>query len=80
MSDLKPYKPIDCAHHDGYELACMRRAIHAFRWHEQDQILSETLRCLDLEYKDDEEFLLAENRAGKAYRIRLDQIISSLPY
>ncbi len=80
MSDPTPYKPINCERHDGYELACMRHAIHSFRWHEQDQILSEKLRCLDLEYTNGEEFLLAENQAGKHYRIRLDQIISSLPY
>ncbi|MFW1676873.1 Rho-binding antiterminator [Pontibacter sp. JAM-7] len=80
MTEQKPYQPINCDQHDGYELACMRHAIHLFKWHDGNQIRSEKLRCRDLEYTGGAEYLLADNRDGEPFRIRLDQIISSLPY
>ncbi len=74
------YKPINCEIHDGYELACMRRAIHQVTWQEDDREFSERLRFLDLEYRAGEEYLIADNQEGEKFRIRLDMITSSLPY
>lgn len=77
---MKDYKNINCEVHDGYELACMRKAIHEVTWQEGDQSQTAKLRFLDLEYSNKEEHLIAENQAGEKFRIRLDMITSSLPY
>ena len=80
MGHSNSYQPINCEIHDGYELACMRRAIHTFEWQEDGSNQSETLRFLDLEYTGGQEFLLAENQSGEKFRIRLDRITTKLPY
>lgn len=77
---MQNYKHINCEMHDGYELACMRKAIHEVTWQDDDQSRTEKLRFLDLDYGNKEEHLIAENQAGEKFRIRLDMITSSLPY
>ncbi|WP_432471703.1 Rho-binding antiterminator [Amphritea sp. HPY] len=74
---MDSYKPINCEVHDDYELACLRRAIYQVIWRDpQGRIHKQKLRFLDLEISNSEEFLVAENRAGKRFRIRLDYIQS----
>lgn len=80
MAEDNRYQPINCEIHDGFELACMRRAVHKINWIEEGDTRTEELRCIDLESKAGEEFLIAENRAGEQFRIRLDWITSQLPY
>lgn len=80
MENSDSYQPINCEIHDGYELACMRKAIHSVSWCEDDKTFTETLRFLDLEYTQGQEFLIAENKSGTQFRIRLDTITSQLPY
>lgn len=75
------YKPINCEIHDGYELACMRRASHQVIWSDElGNVNSEQLRFLDLKCRDGKEYLIAELSSGQKIEIRLDQISSSLPY
>lgn len=80
MKNSDSYKPINCEVHDGYELACMRHAVHEVCWHDGTEAFQERLRFLDLECAQGQEYLIAENQTGARYRIRLDQISSSLPY
>ncbi|WP_027857277.1 Rho-binding antiterminator [Marinobacterium jannaschii] len=75
------YQPINCEVHDGYELACMRHAIHSVTWlDESGTTRQQPLRFLDLENKRGEEYLIAESPSGEQLRIRLDRISSKLPY
>jgi Rho-binding antiterminator len=80
MANEQQYTPINCEIHDGYELACMRKAIHNVEWIEQGITHSEKLRFLDLEYSKKGEFLIAENEQKELRKIRLDSISSQLPY
>lgn len=80
MDNSTSYKPIQCAIHDRFELACMRQAIHKVTWSEQGGERTEPLRFLDLDYTQSGEFLLAENQSGERLRLRLDQISCDLPY
>ena len=77
---MKEYSHINCEVHDGYELACMRNAIHEVSWQQDGKPHTEQLRFLDLDCSNKEEHLIAENREGKKFRIRLDMITSTLPY
>lgn len=77
---MKDYQPIQCELHDGYELACMRRAVHQVSWQDDQGAHQEALRFLDIEISSSVEYLLAENQQGEARRIRLDLIESRLPY
>jgi Rho-binding antiterminator len=80
MEHSDSYQPINCEIHDGYELACIRRAVHTLTWQEGENSQKETLRFLDLEYTGGQEFLIAENQSGEKLRIRLDRITTKLPY
>ena len=95
MSGDKKYKPMNCEIHDGYELACIRKATHEVTWLEEGQTISAKLRFLDIECTKGAEYLIAEpfktdnlitkplisERAQhKAVKIRLDMITSTLPY
>lgn len=80
MEKSDSYQPINCEVHDGYELACMRHAIHTVSWQEDGESKTEKLRFLDLTYTDGKECLIAENQAGTQFSIRLDQITTKLPY
>lgn len=79
MNNSDAYRPINCEVHDGYELACMRRAVHEVCWQDGSEHKA-LLRFLDLECAQGKEYLIAENQAGERFRIRLDQITSTLPY
>ena len=76
MSD---YKPVSCDAHSGYELAVMQRTAALVRWQEGDAIREARLVPLDVETKDSEEFLVAEDSDRKQLRIRLDRILSFTP-
>ena len=83
MENSTGYNPIQCAVHDGYELACMRKEIHQVSWKtipESSVEQSDKLRFLDLHYDKEGEFLIAKNQSGECFRIRLDLITSKLPY
>jgi len=80
MQPSDHYQAISCEIHDGYELACIRRAVHKLSWSDGEHCYTELLRCLDLDCSDGQEFLLAENQSGEKFRIRLDKITSQLPY
>lgn len=80
MTNDTHYSPINCAIHDCFELACMRKAVHRVEWVYQGEKLSETLRFLDIEYTKDGEYLIAENEQHEPRKIRLDIITSQLPY
>ncbi len=77
---MKDYQPIQCELHDGYELACMRRAEHAVSWQDAAGQHSETLQFMDIEISNGEEHLIAVTANGEQRRIRLDMITSTLPY
>lgn len=77
---MKDYQPIQCERHDGYELACMRRAEHIVSWQDDVGEHTETLRFRDIEVGNGEEYLIADTQSGETRRIRLDLINSSLPY
>ena len=76
MSD---YKPVSCDAHSGYELAVMQRTATLVRWQEGESIREARLLPLDVETKDKEEFLVAEDPDRKQLRIRLDRILSFQP-
>lgn len=80
MEKQDTYQPINCEVHDGYELACMRRAVHEVTWVDGESTITEQLRFLDLKYTEGNEFLIAETQAGELRSIRLDKITSNLPY
>ncbi|MAY41553.1 MULTISPECIES: hypothetical protein [unclassified Neptuniibacter] len=95
MSGDKKYEPMNCEIHDGYELACIRKAIHEVTWLEEGQTVSAKLRFLDIECTQGAEYLIAEKlntkpviteklntekSQHKTFKIRLDMITSTLPY
>ncbi len=80
MKKEDTYQPINCEVHDGYELACMRRAVHGVTWIDGEDTVTELLRFLDLKYAEGNEFLIAETQSGERRSIRLDKITSNLPY
>lgn len=90
MSGDKKYEPMNCEIHDGYELACIRKAIHEVTWLEEGQTVSAKLRFLDIECTKGAEYLIAESlnteslitekSQHKTFKIRLDMITSTLPY
>ena len=77
---MKDYQPIQCERHDGYELACMRQAEHIVSWQDDAGEHTETLRFMDIEISNSEEFLIAVTANGEQRKIRLDLITSTLPY
>ena len=76
MSD---YKPVSCEAHSLYELAVMRRTTAVVRWQEDSEIREARLMPLDVETKNREEFLIAEDSDQQKLRIRLDRILSFEP-
>ena len=76
---LSDYKPVSCDAHSGYELAVMQRTATLVRWQEGESIREARLLPLDVETKDKEEFLVAEDPDRKQLRIRLDRILSFQP-
>jgi transcriptional antiterminator Rof (Rho-off) len=76
MSD---YKPVSCEAHSIYELAVMQRTPVFIRWQEENEIREARLFLLDVETKNREEFLVAEDSDQVELRIRLDWILSFEP-
>jgi len=76
---VSDYKPVSCDAHSGYELAVMQRTATLVRWQEGESIREARLLPLDVETKDKEEFLVAEDPDRKQLRIRLDRILSFQP-
>ncbi len=77
---MKDYQPMQCELHDGYELACMRQAVHTVSWTDDSGEHTELLRFLDIAISDSAEYLVAITQSGDKHRIRLDLIESRLPY
>ncbi len=78
---MSSYTPINCEVHDGFELACMRRLHYEVQWRDADGTLKrDRIEFVDLEYPKGEEYLIANSSHGEPLRIRLDRIISKLPY
>jgi Rho-binding antiterminator len=72
------YKPIDCGLHSEYELAIMHGRTLKLKWlDENGNVLTEKLKPLDIETRDQQEFLIASNTNDILYKIRLDRIIRS---
>jgi transcriptional antiterminator Rof (Rho-off) len=76
MSD---YKPVSCEAHSIYELSVMQRTPAFVRWQEKNEIREARMLPLDVETKNREEFLVAEDSGQKQLRIRLDRILSFEP-
>ncbi len=76
---LDDYQPIDCARHSEYELAAMRGQWLDLRWQADGQWHHACLQPRDLETRDGAEYLLARDRQGQEYRIRLDRIHETRP-
>jgi transcriptional antiterminator Rof (Rho-off) len=76
MSD---YKPVSCEAHSIYELSVMQRTSVFIRWQEENEIREARLLPLDVETKNREEFLVAEDSDQVQLRIRLDRILSFEP-
>ena len=72
---INPYRPIDCALHDEYELAIMHKKMLSIRWSDDsgEQHVA-TILAKDILVKDKQEFLLAETQDDKQLCIRLDKI------
>ena len=72
---MSEYTPIDCERYSDYELAIMHRQRLRIRWRDADDVTHvEILLPRDLQTRHGEEFLIAENSAGKPLEIRLDRI------
>lgn len=75
---MTDYTPIDCDLHSAYELAIMRRSRLRLYWYShENRERTGILQPVDLVTRNHEEFLLAEDRRGKSFEIRLDRVISS---
>ena len=80
MSDDDTYHPIDCTDHSKYELAIMRQQKLHIAWkntHNSHNIT--TIKPLDLQTWQGEEFLIAESLQGQPLKIRLDHITRCKP-
>ena len=78
MSDQNDYVPISCASYSDYEVAILHRRTLRVRWKDPDGAEHiERVRPLDLQTKNGEEFLIAEDTHGEPLRLRLDWIQSA---
>lgn len=74
---MADYRPVDCAVHDRYELAIMRRQCLRLSWRERDGLLRvEVVRALNLETRGGEEFLVFADAADRRRQVRLDRILN----
>lgn len=72
---MTDYSPIDCGLHSEYELAIMHRRRLKLRWRDDSGVThTETLLPVDLQTRNGEEFLIAENRDGERVQLRLDRV------
>ncbi len=75
---MTDYTPIDCGLHSEYELAIMHQRRLKLRWRDDSGVThTETLLPVDLQTRNGEEFLVAEDRDGERVRLRLDRIESA---
>ncbi len=72
------YKPIECGLHSEYELAIMHGRTLQLQWqNENGKVLTEKLKPVDIEIRNQQEFLIARDTNHMIYEIRLDRIIQS---
>jgi Rho-binding antiterminator len=72
------YTPIDCGLYSQFELAVMRGDRLRICWRKRSgETHIETLRPRDLQTRNHEEFLIAEDRFGRRRALRLDYIFKS---
>lgn len=70
------YRPIACETYSELELAIMHRDRLWMHWRDEEGLNHiETIRPLDLETRNHEEFLLGTGLSLTRYRIRLDRIV-----
>jgi Rho-binding antiterminator len=75
-AEMSDYRPIPCALYSRYELAILRRQRLRLRWRENDNVTRvDFLAPKDLLTAKGEEFLIAEDSAGRSLRLRLDHIL-----
>lgn len=73
------YQPIECGLHSEYELAIMHGAALNLSWRDaQGEVITHTVKPIDLQTRDRQEFLIVQGPANVIYEIRLDRIISSI--
>lgn len=73
---MTDYTPIDCGQHSETELAILRGRQLRISWHDPDvQTRMETLRPMDLQTRNHEEFLVAKTASGNMLQLRLDHIL-----
>lgn len=72
---MTDYTPIECGLHSEYELAIMQQKRLRISWHQPDgQAHVEVLKPRDLQTRNHEEYLLAEQHDGQQLTLRLDYI------
>jgi Rho-binding antiterminator len=72
---MTDYTPIDCGLHSEYELAILNGKRVRISWREpQGQLHTEVLKPRDLETRNHEEFLIADNSKGQQRKLRRDYI------
>ena len=72
---MTDYTPIECSLHSEYELAILRAKHLRISWLQPDgQLRVEVLKPRDLQTRNHEEYLIAEQRDGQQRELRLDYI------
>jgi len=72
------YKPIECGLHSEYELAIMHGLTLHLSWQDENgKVHTEKLKPVDIETREQKEFLIASDINHVIYEIRLDRIIQS---
>ncbi len=80
MTTNKPYSPVSCEVHSGYELAIIRKQVLSITWQdEQNKTHQQQLSPYDVITEQKTEYLLAKDSNGKNKKIRLDKIIEAHP-
>ena len=75
-NDDNQYRPISCELYSEFELAIMHGQKVKLVWQEQDKTSIATVTPLDLQTREHQEFLIAEDHLRQPLRIRLDYIRS----
>lgn len=72
---MTDYTPIDCGLHSEYELAILHAKRLRISWRRTDgQLHIDVLKARDLQTRNHEEYLIAEQHNGQQLELRLDYI------
>jgi len=69
------YIPISCAQHSEYELAIMQKKELHIRWRENHSLHHANVLPVDLQTRNQAEYLLVINESEQTFEIRLDTIL-----